>query len=70
MVFTLVHLINKIPLSHTSGLSSFEKLYGYAPDYSSLRVFSCACFVLRPHAKHSKLFDRSIIYVFLGYGEG
>jgi hypothetical protein len=69
-VLTAVSLINTIPSSHSSGLSHFEKLYGYVPDYSSFRVFSCTCFVLRPHVERSKLSSRSAICVFLGYGEG
>jgi hypothetical protein len=63
-------LINTIPSSHSSGLSPFEKLYGYVPDYSSFRVFGCTCFVLRPHIERNKLSSRSVICVFLGYGEG
>lgn len=69
-VLTAVNLINKIPSSHTSGLSPFEKLYGHAPDYSSLRVFGATCFVLRPRVERTKLSSRSAICVFLGYGEG
>jgi hypothetical protein len=63
-------LINTIPSSHSSGLSPFEKLYGYVTDYSSFRVFGCTCFVLHPHVERSKLSPRSAICVFLGYGEG
>jgi len=62
-------LINTIPSSHSSGLSPFEKLYGYVPDYYSFRVFGCTCFVLRPHVERSKLSSRSPICVFLGYGK-
>lgn len=69
-VLTAVSLINTIPSSHISGFSPFEKLYGYAPDYSFFRVFGCTCFVLRPHVERSKLSSRSAICVFLGYGEG
>ena len=69
-VLTAVGLINTIPSSHISGFSPFEKLYGYAPDYSSFKVFGCTCFVLRPHVERSKLSSRSVICVFLGYGEG
>jgi hypothetical protein len=54
VVITTVSLINTIPSSHTSGFSPFEKLYGYAPDYSSFRIFCCTCFILRPHVKRSK----------------
>jgi transposase InsO family protein len=70
VVLTVVSLINTIPSSHSSGLSPFEKLYGYVPNYSSFRVFGCTCFVLRPHVERSKLSSRSTICVFLGYGEG
>jgi len=69
-VLTVVRLINTIPSSHSSGLSLFEKLYGYVPDYSSFRVFGCSCFVLHPHVECNKLFFRSAICVFLGYDEG
>jgi len=69
-VLTVVSLINTIPSSHSSGLSPFEKLHGYVPDYSSFRVFGCTCFVLHPHVECSKLSSRSAICVFLGYGEG
>ena len=69
-VLTAAHLINRIPTSHNSGLSPFEKLYRHAPDYSSLRVFGSTCFVLRPHVERSKLSSKSAICVFLGYGAG
>ncbi|CAJ2647148.1 unnamed protein product [Trifolium pratense] len=67
---TSVHAINRIPSSVTSGLSPFEKLYGYSPDYSSLKVFGSTCFVLLPQVERNKLSPRSIICVFLGYGDG
>jgi hypothetical protein len=70
VVLTVVSLINTIPSSHSLGLSPFENLYGYVPDYSSFRVFGCTCFVLCPHVERSKLSSRSAICVFLGYGEG
>ena len=69
-VLTIVHIINRIPSSHISSLSPFEKLYGYTPDYSSLRVFGYTCFVLKPYVEHSKLSSRSALCVFLGYREG
>jgi len=70
VVLIAVSLINTIASSHSSGLSPFEKLYGYVPDYSSFRIFGCTCFVLRSHVERSKLSSRSAIYVFLGYSEG
>ena len=67
---TVVHLINKIPSSHTSGLSSYEKLYGNPPNYSSLRVFGCTCFIFRPSLERNKLSSHFTICVFLSYGKG
>ncbi|XP_075489501.1 uncharacterized protein LOC142528343 [Primulina tabacum] len=69
-ILIAVHVINRIPTSHNSGLSPFEKMYGHAPYYSSLRVFGCACFVLRPQIERNKFSPRSALYVFLGYGIG
>jgi hypothetical protein len=69
-VLTAISLINTIPSSHSSGLSPFEKLYGYVPDYSSFKVFGYTCFIFRPHVERGKLSSRSSICVFLGYGEG
>ncbi|GKA57964.1 retrovirus-related pol polyprotein from transposon TNT 1-94 [Tanacetum coccineum] len=48
-VLTATYVINKISTAHNSGLSPFEKLYETLPDYSSLRVIGCTCFVLKPH---------------------
>eukprot|EP00257_Ricinus_communis_P021104 XP_015580507.1 uncharacterized protein LOC107262007 [Ricinus communis] len=69
-VLSSVHLINRIPISHNSSLSPYERLYGRPPDYSSLRIFGSTCFVLLPHVERSKLTSRSTICVFLGYGAG
>nr|GEX34451.1 putative reverse transcriptase domain-containing protein [Tanacetum cinerariifolium] len=60
-------MTNRIPTAHNSGLSSFEKLYGTWPDYSSLRVFGCTCFVLKPHVERTKLSLKSTLCVFLEY---
>ena len=58
VVLTAVTLINIIPSSNILGISPFKKLYGYAPDYSFFRVFSCTFFVLKPHVERSKLSSR------------
>jgi len=70
VILITVNLINTILFSYNSSLSPFKKLYKYVLDYSFFRVFSCTCFVLRPHVEHSKLSSRSTICVFLGYDEG
>ena len=55
VVLTIVSLINTISYSFNSGLSCFEKLYEYAPNYFFFRVFGCTCFVLRPHVERIKV---------------
>ncbi|CAL8092397.1 unnamed protein product [Prunus armeniaca] len=70
VVLTENHVINRIPTSLTSGISPFERLYGNRPDYFSLKVFGCTCFVIRPPVEQTKLSARSAMCVFLGYGEG
>ena len=49
-------------------LSPFELLYGQTPDYYSLRVFGCACFVSLPSQKPTKLQPRTRLCCYLGYG--
>ncbi|GJY57080.1 retrovirus-related pol polyprotein from transposon TNT 1-94 [Tanacetum coccineum] len=67
-VLTTTYVIDRIPTAHNSGLSPFEKLYGTLPDYSSLHVFGCTCFILKPHVERTKLSSKSTLCVFLGYG--
>jgi hypothetical protein len=43
---TAVHIINRLPSSVFGNVSPFERLYLNTPDYNSLKVFGCACFVL------------------------
>nr|GEV39995.1 uncharacterized mitochondrial protein AtMg00810-like [Tanacetum cinerariifolium] len=68
VILTATYVINRIPIAHNSGLSLFEKLYGTLPDYSSLHVFGCTCFVLKPHVERTKLSLKSTLCVFLVYG--
>ena len=67
-VLTAVYTINRTPSSVTHNLSPYERLYGVCPDYSNLRVFGSACFVmLQPHER-TKLEPRSRLCYFVGYG--
>uniref|UniRef100_A0A2N9IJC8 Integrase catalytic domain-containing protein n=1 Tax=Fagus sylvatica TaxID=28930 RepID=A0A2N9IJC8_FAGSY len=65
---TVVYTINRIPLPTTHKKSPFELLYDKLPDYSSLRVFGCVCFVSVPSHERNKLEPRSRLCCFLGYG--
>jgi hypothetical protein len=60
-------LINRTPTKLLPFDTPVHRLLGAQPDYSNLRVFSCACWPnLRPYNSH-KLQFRSVWCVFLGY---
>lgn len=64
---TATFLINRLPTRVIDNKSPLERLFNISPDYSTLRVFGCACWPhLRPYNKH-KLSFRSKECVFLGY---
>lgn len=61
------HLINRTPSRLLSYDTPLFRLFNQQPDYSSLRVFGCACWPnLRPYNTH-KLQFRSKQCTFLGY---
>ena len=61
------YLINRVPSRVINNTSPLEKLFKQKPDYSSLRVFGCACWPnLRPYNNHNLQF-RSRRCVFLGF---
>lgn len=60
-------LINRTPSKVISYQTPLERLFHTKPEYSSLRIFGCACWPnLRPYNQH-KLQFRSKECVFLGY---
>ncbi|KAA0045541.1 Retrovirus-related Pol polyprotein from transposon TNT 1-94 [Cucumis melo var. makuwa] len=67
-VLTSVYTINRLPSSVLQNISPFERLHGTPPNYSNLKVFGCACFVLLHPHEHTKLEPRARLYCFLGYG--
>jgi histone deacetylase 1/2 len=64
---TAVFLINRMPSATIQHETPLERLFNQKPEYSSLRVFGCACWPnLRPYNQH-KLEFRSRQCVFIGY---
>jgi len=49
-------------------VSPFECLSNHPPNYESLKVFGCTCFVLLQPHEYTKLEARARICFFLGYG--
>jgi hypothetical protein len=54
-VSTATYLINIQLSSSLQGGISFERLYGKTPDYSSLHLFGCVCYVLLAPRERTKL---------------
>jgi hypothetical protein len=64
---TSVFIINRLPSSVLSDVSSYFKLFNKGPDYSLFRSFGCSCFpLLRPYSTH-KLMFWSKHCIFMGY---
>ena len=62
-----VLIINHLPTVILKHKSPFECLYHVSPDYTSLRVFGCACYpFLRPYNNYKLQFHTSQC-IFLGY---
>ncbi|XP_010265970.1 PREDICTED: uncharacterized protein LOC104603606 [Nelumbo nucifera] len=65
---TVVYTINRIPSPVIGNISPYERLYGHCPDYQSLRVFGCTCFVLLQPHEYTKLEPKARLCCFLRYG--
>lgn len=62
-----VYLINRLPTPLLDHKSPLEVLFHTKPNYSTLKVFGCACFPdLRPYNSH-KFHFKSVKCTFLGY---
>jgi len=63
----VVHLINRMSFPPIGNESPFTRLYGHPQNYSTLRVFSCVCYVHLPPKECTKLAAQSVECAFLGY---
>ena len=65
---TAIYTMNRVPSPNTNNQSPYERLYNHPPDYSTLKVFGSACFVLLQPHERTKLESRARLCCFLGYG--
>jgi histone deacetylase 1/2 len=64
---TAVYLINRLPSSINPNKSPYSLLFNKEPDYTTLKLFGCACYpCLKPYNQH-KLQFHTTRCVFLGY---
>jgi hypothetical protein len=64
---TAVHLINRLPSQVLNFASPYSILFGVIPEYDSLHVFGCVCFVHLPFTERNKLSAQAARCAFLGY---
>jgi hypothetical protein len=66
-VSTATYLINIQPYSTLQGGIPFQRICGKTPDYSSLHLFGCMCYVLLAPRECTKLMVQSVECVFLSH---
>jgi hypothetical protein len=69
-VMTVVYTLNRSPTRSVEGRTSYEAWHGKKPSVHHLRVFGCIAYmkITRPHL--TKLDDRGLKTVFIGYEPG
>lgn len=69
-VRTAVHILNRSPTKSLRGQTPYQAWFGKKPGVKHLRTFGCTAFVKTVGPGSSKLTDRSVRGVFLGYEPG
>lgn len=66
-VMMVVHLYNQNPSTVLDKKYSYEALIGNKLNYSAIQIFGSKCFPCLHNYRKSKLDDKSMAFVFLGY---
>ena len=69
-VTTAVYLLNRAPTKSLDGMTPFEAWFGKKPGVRHLRTFGCVCYAKRVGPGITKLSDRSVPGIFIGYEPG
>lgn len=66
-VLTATHLINLLPSPVLNYKCPYDILFETPPDYSSLKIFGCLCYISNLYSTPDKFASKSLKCVFLGY---
>jgi len=66
-VHTTIYLRNRSPTSALDGITPYEAWYGTKPSINHLRIFCSTCYALVPKEQRTKLENRSMKCMLLGY---
>ena len=69
-VATTCYLINRSPISALVEKTPIEELSNKKPPLRHVRVFDCEAYAHVPSVKKSKLENKVVKHIFIGYGVG
>ncbi|KAD6453258.1 hypothetical protein E3N88_07963 [Mikania micrantha] len=65
-----VNILNRLPTKSVQGMTPYEKLKGKKPSLSFFKVFGCIAHTVKLKSHVTKLEDRSVALVYLGFEPG
>jgi len=67
---TAVYLLNRAPIKSLNGKTPYEAWFGRKPGVKHLRTFGCTAYAKKLGPSLTKLTDRAVPGIFLGYESG